>query len=405
MAGRNSRRERERRKLERMRAEREALDTSRRVRHKRWAIAGSLVAVAALLAASAWLAPELPSATATSASLPLVLLIGLTAGGLSCLAVQGGLLATVVAQREELTGHEADAALERNAAPILWFLGGKLVAYTILGALLGALGALAQPSPQLRGGIQLATVVLMIGTALHFLGVHPVFRYFILQPPAFVTRRIRRWARGADAATPAALGVLTIFLPCGVTQAMQLLAINSSSPVVGAAVLFAFTLGTSPVFFALGYSATKLGEAAHARFLRFAAVGILVVAVFSLNAALRLSGAPVTLADVKNVFLPAPAAVPAQAASAKTGGVQEARIKVRANGYEPSRIRIRSGEPARVVFQSDGVAGCTLALIFKDQQMILPETGETPIELPAQEPGSIEYSCAMGMYGGSIEVV
>ena len=38
-------------------------------------------------------------------------------------------------------------------------------------------------------------------------------------------------------------------------------------------------------------------------------------------------------------------------------------------------------------------------------QKILPETGETLIDLPAQEAGTLRFSCGMGMYRGQIEFV
>lgn len=36
-------------------------------------------------------------------------------------------------------------------------------------------------------------------------------------------------------------------------------------------------------------------------------------------------------------------------------------------------------------------------------QQILPETGETVIDIPAQPAGSLRFTCGMGMYGGAIE--
>lgn len=67
---------------------------------------------------------------------------------------------------------------------------------------------------------------------------------------------------------------------------------------------------------------------------------------------------------------------------------------------------MRAGKTARLVFAGDGSAGCALSLIFEDQQYVLPQDGETPIELPAMRAGeSIDYTCAMGMYGGHIEVI
>jgi sulfite exporter TauE/SafE len=402
VAKHNRHRERERHNLERMRAERERLERERLERTRRLAIGGALLALAALIAAGALLGPDLPGPDASGVSLLAVLGIGLTAGGLSCLAVQGGLLTVAVTGPGARHDTPPASALAGNAHPILWFLGAKLAAYTALGAALGALGQLAQPSVTLRVVIQAATAVLMIATALHFLGVHPIFRYAIIQPPRFLTRRISATARGTSAFTPALLGAMTIFLPCGVTQAMQLVAINSGSPAIGGATLAVFVLGTSPLFFSLGYFATRLNDALHARFLKLAAVAILGVALFSLDGALRLGGSPVTFAAAKEALLSSP---PPVVATAAADGVQEARILVSSGGYSPARVQISAGEPARVVFASDGAAGCALALVFEGQQMILPQTGETPIDLPPQQPGEIDYTCAMGMYGGRIEVV
>ena len=61
----------------------------------------------------------------------------------------------------------------------------------------------------------------MIGNALRMFNVHPIFRYFSVEPPKFITRYIRRTAKGTDTATPLFLGALTVFIPCGVTQAMM----------------------------------------------------------------------------------------------------------------------------------------------------------------------------------------
>jgi len=392
-----ARRDREAAERERQVAEREA-----RERRQRVIAAGSLLALAGLLAVGVLAGPELPGPDAAGASLVAVLAIGLTAGGLSCLAVQGGLLTVAVTGDRAQPGAEP-RALAHNAAPIGWFLAAKLAAYTALGGALGALGQLAQPSVELRVAIQIATALLMIATALHFLRVHPIFRYAILTPPRALTRRISATARGGGAFAPATLGALTVFLPCGVTQAMQLIAINSGDPLTGAAILATFVLGTSPLFFSLGYFATTLTEATHARFLRFAAIAILAVALVSLDGALRLGGSPVTFAKAKSALFAAPTPV---AAKQTVDGTQEAVITAGAGGYSPRRVQLRAGKPARLIFTGDGSAGCSLALIFADRQYILSADAPTPIALPAMRAGQrIDYTCAMGMYGGSIEVI
>ncbi|MEJ7753431.1 MAG: sulfite exporter TauE/SafE family protein, partial [Candidatus Limnocylindrales bacterium] len=165
MAGRNTRRARELRKLEEIRAAREAAERGGRETRRRVILGSSLLLFGALLTAGMIVGPDLPGPDATSASLLVVFVIGLTAGGLSCLAVQGGLLAVAVTgDRERRESGAMD--LEGSAAPLLWFLGAKLTVYTLVGALLGALGSLAQPSPLLRAVIMGATALLMIATAL-----------------------------------------------------------------------------------------------------------------------------------------------------------------------------------------------------------------------------------------------
>ncbi len=383
---------------------------SQRERKQRRVVAGLLIGIAAVVVISARFSPAVPESGAGRANLLLVFVTGITAGGLSCLAVQGGLLATAVTQREDsdldelrlryVAGELDEPRLPRHdAKPVLWFLGTKIATYSMLGAALGSLGNLVQPSPTARAFIQIFTALFMLATAAHLLRLHPIFRYVVLEPPRFITRRIRRQAKSASAFAPASLGAMTVFLPCGVTQAMMVLAINSSSPVVGAATLFTFTLATSPLFFMLGFFATKLGDIMHSRFTKFAAVGIGAIALLTLDAGLRLANSPVTFASVRSAIFEGADPVPATLAA---DGVQEARIEAGRGGYSPGKISIAAGTPARLTFVDAG-GGCTLSLVFQGQ--LHPISGETTIELPAQEPGEIRYSCAMGMYGGTVVIV
>ena len=104
-----------------------------------------------------------------------IFLTGLLTGGLSCLAVQGGLLAFTIAQREE--ERLKDKAGKGSPAPILWFLLAKLVAYTILGLLLGWFGSLFSLSLTVKLVMQFAVIVFMFGTAMSCL---MSIRFFVI---------------------------------------------------------------------------------------------------------------------------------------------------------------------------------------------------------------------------------
>ncbi len=236
---------------------------------------------------------------------------GITTGGLSCLAVQGGLLASSMASQIE-----ADIAGEkpnqpRNihvAAPILWFLLAKLIAYTLLGLLLGWIGSMIQLSPLPRAILQIAIGIFMLGNALRLLNVHPIFRFFNIEPPAFIRKYIRQKSKkGGSFLTPTFLGALTVLIPCGITQVMMAAAIATGDPLRGAALLFSFILGTSPIFFVVAYFATRLGSVLEKYFMKFVAVVVLVIGLFTINTGLNLLGSPLSLNRVFSSMFPAQA--------------------------------------------------------------------------------------------------
>ncbi len=177
---------------------------------------------------------------------------GLTTGGLSCLAVQGGLLASSLASQLESDMKIKSKAQNKPkvAQPIIWFLLSKLIAYTLLGFFLGWIGSVLQLNPVSRAILQIGIGIFMIGQAMRLLNVHPIFRYFNIEPPKSVTRYIRKKSKnGSQMLTPIFLGALTVLIPCGITQVMMATAITTGNPLAGAALMFSFILGTSPNLF------------------------------------------------------------------------------------------------------------------------------------------------------------
>lgn len=249
------------------------------------------------------------------ANLTVAFLTGLTTGGLSCLVVQGGLLASSVAHRVEqtlphLAAHSPSrpTAIPKNYAVIITvFLMAKLVAYTLLGFGLGWLGSMLQLTPLTQALLQLGLGIFMVGSALRMFNVHPFFRYFAIEPPSFVTRYLRRTAKTSTdtIVTPLFLGALTVLIPCGVTQVMMATAIAAGNPLEGAAIMAAFTLGASPLFFTLAYLATQLGKALEARFMQVAAAIVLVLGLISINSGLNLAGVPLFRPKFADTRVPA----------------------------------------------------------------------------------------------------
>ncbi len=388
------------------------------------------------------------------ADLLVVFITGVTTGGLSCMAVQGGLLASSIANQVEddvkaqlqarppapkgKKARRAQAAVaplppvraQHIARPIALFLAAKLVAYTLLGFLLGWIGSLIQLTPAMRGVLQIAIGVFMVGNALRMLDVHPIFRYFIFEPPKSVTRYLRRRAKTGsdDIITPLFLGALTVLIPCGVTQAMMALAIGSGDPLTGALIMFAFTLGTTPVFFALAYTASRLGSLLEARFVKVVAVVVLVLGLFSITTGLNLLDSPLSPNRLVNALRPAPTpvvepsaslpfdpaaavditrqgAAPPVSVSGQADASNTVTIRADNDGYTPSLSRARSGEPVTLNLVTNKTFTCAQAFVIPSLgiERLLPDSGETPIPLPAQPAGSVlRYTCSMGMFTGEV---
>jgi len=337
-----------------------------------------------------------------------VFLTGLLAGGLSCAAVQGGLLAATIAQREE--EHLKEKAAKGNALPILAFLIAKLAVYTILGLLLGWFGSLFQLSLTLKIVMQVVVAVFMIGSALSILNVHPIFRYFIIQPPKFLTRIVRKQSKSGDIFAPAILGSFTIFIPCGTTQAMMALAIASGNPVTGAAILFAFVLGTSPVFFLLGFFATKLGDFFHEKFMKVLAFAIIVLAIFNLNNSVALAGGEFTIENMgKSVWCTVSFCNNSSDTSAATAQAStDLNIEISSAGYIPNELTAKAGADITLHLKNDGGGGCAQAFTIPSlgiQRVVSTGQTDTVTFKAPSEKTDIAFMCSMGMYRGVIHVL
>lgn len=332
----------------------------------------------------------------------IIFLTGLTVGGLTCLAVQGGLLASVITTREK---DEIKKGInKRNTLlPTLAFLTTKLISYTILGFLLGAFGGAIGISQSTQIIMQFLAGIYMIIVALNLLNVHPIFRYAIFQPPRFLTRRIRNQSKSKELFAPALLGAMTAFIPCGTTLAMEALAISSANPFLGASIMAVFVLGTTPVFFGVGWITSVLGDNFRTKFLKVAAIGVIYLGISSVNGALVAGGSPLTLNSIAGFF-----------AKEKTADIsdnipisQDTEINVTAGGYSPNYIRVKKDVLVTIRLVSKDAYSCASAFripalgVSKNLQ---PNETYSFSFTPTQA-GRIAFTCSMGMYNGVIEVI
>jgi sulfite exporter TauE/SafE len=357
-------------------------------------------------------------------NLTAVLMTGLLAGGVSCAAVQGGLLTGLITrQRAAATrfaippGCDATGATQTaqrpswraqlgdDLAPVGGFLAGKLVSHTLLGALLGALGGAVQLSVGTRTWLQIGAGLLIIVLGLAQLGV-PGFRGIVIEPPASWQTIVRNRARSQAALAPALLGLATGLIPCGVTLSMEALALTTGSALAGAATMAVFVLGTSPLFALLGYAARKAATAWRGRLTLLTGLAVAALGLYTLNGGLELAGSPMAASRITQTLglVDSP---PDTSTVSTRDGQQIVMITATTGSYSPDNVQARAGIPTTLVIHSANAQGCirSFVIVSRNEQRILPRTGDTRIDLGVPRPGQLDYSCAMGMYTGTITII
>ncbi len=89
----------------------------------------------------------------------------------------------------------------------------------------------------------------------------------------------------------------------------------------------------------------------------------------------------------------------AQTAEIKNG-VQYITINAK-GGYSPQTVTAKAGIPTKLIVKTNGTYDCSSSLIIHSMnyQKILPQTGETEIDLGIPKSGTpLQGVCGMGMY-------
>lgn len=328
------------------------------------------------------------------------LLTGLSTGGLTCMAVQGGLLLGLLAQ-QQADGDTTTRRWYRLLTPVAAFLLAKIFIYTLLGLGLGAIGAKLQLSSAASVWLQsiAGLFILVTGIRILYPGWLP---WLAITPPASVRRFVRRQAKNDAWVAPAFLGLLTVLIPCGTTIAMEAAAVATGTAFKGAAILFAFTLGTAPLFFLMGILAKGVTFAQ--RKLAWVAATIVVgLGIYTVNGALVMIDSPYTIQnEVKALswVLQGGQENTATASSAVT-------INVRGTGYVPNAVTVPAGQPVTINLAAIGQLGCTSIFRIpklKIERTLTPDT-TTVITATFPSAGKYTFSCGMGMYTGTIDAV
>ena len=342
------------------------------------------------------------------ASLGAVFAVGLVAATSTCLAVVGGLLLAVAAKWTET--HQ-NAPRWQRFQPLLSFNLGRLAGYFVLGGIVGLIGSAITLSPRGTGVLTLLIAVVMIVLGLNILRIVPK-RYCTIPLPRVLQQRIRSLSESNNAFSPALLGAVTFFLPCGFTQSMQLLALGTGNFLQGGIIMLVFALGTLPALLGLSV-ASSLAEGRVMRwFLTFSGALVLVLGVFNIQSGLLLTGVDATgIAQTAiSRLLPGKAvqSVPGSDpyVTVDAEGRQIVSMTVSNTGYSPENFTIDAGRQTWIyAVAPQGVGGCASMLTDPTHNLSTPIAQGGNWLGPIVNPQSdFVLTCSMGMMRANVRV-
>ena len=187
---------------------------------------------------------------------------------------------------------------------------------------------------------------------------------------------------------------------------MMATALGTGSIAMGAALMFAFTLGTSPVFFIVAYLTTELGSRLEKFFMRFVAVVVFILGFVTLDGGLNVLGSPLSLQNLTRNLLPSNNTSAPVADSPQPVAVEgEITLQVENSGYFPSTLKAPADKALTLNLITNETYSCARDFVIPALSFyqLLPDTGTVQVNIPAQEKGStLFFTCSMGMYTGQI---
>ncbi len=313
-----------------------------------------------------------------------------------CVAMCGGIcLSQCIGKGEDSSATGKYAALR----PAILYNLGRVISYTVIGAIVGALGSVISLSGSFRGMMQILAGIFMVIMALNMLKVFPALRKITPRMPKIIAKKIYALKKSRS---PLYVGILNGLMPCGPLQAMQIYALSTGSPIRGAFSMFLFGIGTLPLMLSFGILSSLLSKKFTQKMMTAGAVLLLIMGVFLFNSGVSLSG--FSLSSMVGSRYEAGSSQDSKVAVIEDG-VQIVTTSLSSGRYEA--ITVQKGIPVRWTIKADksNINGCNNSIIIPKLGIthdFVP--GDNVIEFTPTESGVLPYSCWMGMIRSKIIV-
>jgi sulfite exporter TauE/SafE/copper chaperone CopZ/plastocyanin domain-containing protein len=322
----------------------------------------------------------------------MLFIIGLITS-LHCIAMCGGINVSQTIGRKKIV------------LPGLAYNLGRVISYTIVGAVVGALGQVLSLSGGMKGAVQIIAGVFMVIMAMNMLDIFPALRRLNVRLPKIFAKKIETERDAAG--SPFIIGLLNGLMPCGPLQAMQLYALGTGSAVRGAIAMFLFSAGTVPLMFGLSALNSVLSKKFTARVMYIGAILVAVLGLMMFSNGWNLSALPDPIDSISALFnISGSDGAGSTFIPVIEDGVQIVNSTLSAGRYPA--ITVQQGLPVKWIIDAPegSINGCNNRMFIREyaiEHRFKP--GENLVEFLPQRTGRFTYSCWMGMIRSSITVL
>lgn len=285
--------------------------------------------------------------------------------------------------------------------PSFLYNSGRVVSYTIIGGVVGALGSVVSFSGSAKGIVAIVASIFMIIMGVNMLNLFPSLRKFNLRMPKILARMIGK-EKAVSKNRPFYIGLLNGLMPCGPLQAMQLYALSTGDPIKGAFSMFVFSVGTVPLMFGLGALSSMLSNKFTAKMMQVSAVLVIVLGFAMFQTGMTVSGIQLPSLAIGDLLQIGDRSFANE--SVIKDGIQTVESEVYSGRYEP--ISVKADVPVKwnIHVGPGQLTGCNNRIIINSLSIQLEE-GNNFVEFTPTKTGEISFSCWMGMIRSYINVV
>jgi sulfite exporter TauE/SafE/plastocyanin domain-containing protein/copper chaperone CopZ len=308
-----------------------------------------------------------------------------------CVGMCGGIMLSQSISKDNTSKFEA-------IRPAILYNAGRIVAYTVIGGIVGALGSVLALSLAVKAGMQIFAGIFMIIMGLNMAGFG-MFRKINIRLP-WSACSVKKKPK-----TPFLVGLLNGLMPCGPLQTMQLYALGTGSAAKGALSMLLFSLGTVPLMLTFGALSGLLSKGYTKKILKMSGFLVIILGFIMGSRGLALAGVgvPNIIQLGRNQISNSSSKADISKAVLKDG-VQELTMTVDGSGFTPNMLYVEKNVPVKWIVKGDAINPCNNAIAIPSlNKQYTVKPGENVIEFTPDDK-DINFSCWMGMIRGTIKV-